>query len=240
MIDANCYYGHWPIQSSCLLCNDDLDSLRALGIERFCMCATTSLFENAQGGNEEILQFANRTPSVIPVAVISDTPEAADHVETLIERGVRLFRGPTQPVVGQSAFAACAELLAENGCGLLLPYGYDPFTPYDLTWHRWAQSLAKDHPRAYIILMGLNYPHMAGILDLVESCDNTLLEISHFQVCDGIRLLCDTVGSERLVFGTHCPQFAPESAVLKLEHADIAKASRQAIAAGNVNAILEG
>ena len=47
-------------------------------------------------------------------------------------------------------------------------------------------------------------------------------------------------GAERLVFGTDCPRFAPECAVLKLERADIDPTSRRAIAAENLNAILEG
>ena len=240
MIDANCYYGHWPNQSPRLVCEEDLKPLRSLGIKRFCLCATTSLFRNAQAGNEEVIEFAERTSGVIPVAVIGDDPQAADDVEQLIDRGVRLFRGPARPVARPSAFAKSVERISDAACGLILQYGYDPFTPYDLSWHQWIRAVAKDHPRLHVILVGLNYPQMAGILDLIESYENTYLEISHFQVCDGIRLLCDSVGAGRLVFGTDCPRFAPECAVLKLDRADIDTASRQAIAAENLYAILEG
>lgn len=239
MYDVNCFYGYWPNQSSCIVGRRDLRSLKALGIERFCMSSTKAIFWDWRSGNDEILAFAAKNPEVIPVAVFPHGAGKSGEVDEYLQKGVRLFRVTDLPGVRDAVSRKWLETLSENECGLIVPYGHDPFVAYSTEWHQGVLRLAEGFPRITFILSGLNYPHLDGVLELLGACGNTLLEISWFQLCDGIRYLCHSVGAERLVFGTNCPVFTPEAAVLKLEKANVGEPSKRMIAKENLASILE-
>ena len=106
--------------------------------------------------------------------------------------------------------------------------------------HPLIDRIANDYPGLSFILTGINYPQLRVSFGLLERHKNIYMEISCFQLYRGLEYLVKLVGVERLIFGTNSPFYAYQSAILKLEKADITNDDKNLISSGNILRILKG
>lgn len=102
-------------------------------------------------------------------------------------------------------------------------------------------SVAGRYPALPIILAGLQYLQQRSVVPLLETFPNVYLAIgSNYVVYQGLELLVDKVGPERLLFGTGFPKAEAMAAVTMLVYADIPDEAKRLIGAGNFQRIIEG
>jgi len=232
MDDAHAYYGAWPHTAEALISHEQFAHLHELGIDKVCLCSTKALFVNSRAGNEELLRFTHRHQRLLPVLVLPHGLEDKGNLTEYLERNVRLFRAAEDwSSAMDTRLRPWFERLSEHQCTVYITYRDEIRTAI--------LALAKQYPNLKILLIGVNYPQLVGAMNVLEKADNTFLELSTFQLCDGIRFLCDHLGPRRLVFGTNAPLYTPESAILKLEKALIDESSRRLIAQENLRGLLE-
>jgi hypothetical protein len=101
--------------------------------------------------------------------------------------------------------------------------------------------LAQHFPDLPVIFAELEYRAQRVYLPLLEKFPNIFLSIgSNYTVFRGIEQIVGRVGAERLLFGTGYPQAEPMCAVTQWAYADVNAEARAAIAAGNMQRLLEG
>ena len=233
MDDAHAYYGVWPHTAEALVSHEQLVHFHELGIDRVCLCSTKALLVNSRAGNDELLHFTHDYETLLPVLVLPHRLEDEGDPDEYLGRNVRLFRAAEGwPSAADTVLRPWFERLSEHRCTVYITYREEIHTAI--------LALANCYPNLRILLTGVNYPQLAGAMHVLKNTSNTMLELSAFQLCDGIRFLCDRVGPRRLLFGTNAPLYTPESAILKLQRAPIDERSRRLIAQENLRRLLEG
>jgi predicted TIM-barrel fold metal-dependent hydrolase len=74
---------------------------------------------------------------------------------------------------------------------------------------------------------------------MIQTYPNLYVETSYYIIEGAIEEFCARYGPERMLFGTAFPDNCSGGAVLQLLHADIPDAAKQAIAAGNLQRLIE-
>ena len=95
-------------------------------------------------------------------------------------------------------------------------------------------NLFKAHPQARVQLLNAMSGLRPDTLDKLLAAGNLAIEIAMLEGVNGIQKLLSHVPLERILFGSHFPFFAWESAELKLRESPLAEAQRAAIT--NLNA----
>jgi predicted TIM-barrel fold metal-dependent hydrolase len=98
-------------------------------------------------------------------------------------------------------------------------------------------NLLKNH-QVPMILTSINYSTLSEALVLLELHPGLCLSTEMLNTPDGIELICDEAGPERLVFGSGFPTTYFEGPKLAVETAQITERSRDAILGGNITKLL--
>ena len=73
------------------------------------------------------------------------------------------------------------------------------------------------HPKLKLVLTEVHYKHYPWVMHLLKALPNLYIETSRFVVIDGIRILVDAIGSERILYGSRFP-YSPFSPMLYSIH----------------------
>jgi len=93
----------------------------------------------------------------------------------------------------------------------------------------------EDSPAAAVILLNLRQGEFAAAAEIAQAHERVFVEISHVEIMGGVGRLLDRVPEQQVLFGTHAPLLYPESAVLKLQEADLTDEQHQRIGSGNAS-----
>ena len=100
-------------------------------------------------------------------------------------------------------------------------------------------AAADKYPELPIIASGVGYGNMGEAICAVRRCPNVFLEISTLDTMDGIRILTQEIGGDRIIFGTGMPLNAPTAERLMVQMADVSDETKADIFAGNFLRILQ-
>ncbi len=246
LIDVNAYLGHWPFRQ---LRHNTVPKLLKLmdtkGIDQALVSSASAIwYQNPQTANEELAaETARHRDRLIPFAVIN--PTYADWERDLEvcagELGFRGLRLYPDYHGYQLADAACDHLVRQaTERKLILSI---PVRQTDSRQRHWlidvpdvsldaVAALVARHPQArFILLNGLGYPGSPlGKRDSGLPA-NYLIEISRLSALmrSEIRALLDSLGPDRVVFGTGMPFTYPDPPLLKLEVLDATPAEKERI-----------
>ncbi len=218
LIDINCYYGFWPDGTIPFQGKSQVEQHLDKGFDYVCLTSTKAIFLNSQQGNDEIVELARDDQRIIPVIVLPRHLEDNYRIDTYIGQNTNIFRCIS---LGNIRNHPWMETIAERKAVLLLTY--------DSAFNGAITKTASSFPGIRFVLCGVNYPQLEGLLDVLGMFPNIYIEISHFQLCSGIELLCRRIGPEKVIFGTNSPVFTAESSLLKLQNADITDNARESI-----------
>jgi len=256
MIDVNAYLGHFAFRQ--LRHNTAAGLLRLMdrqGIERAVVSSAASItYRNAQSGNEEVAAAVKgRRDRLIPFAVLNPAYAGWQYDLRICHRdlgmkGLRLYpRWHNYRLTD----AACLELV-HAATELRWPVSI-PLRVEDRRQQSWLVdvpdvekdeivALLKAAPKASFILMnGSGY--VGSPLGRKESGlpANYSVEISSLTavLANELGQLLETLGPDRLVFGTGMPFHYPDPALLKLEVLEAAEEVKEKIRRGNAARLLE-
>ena len=161
------------------------------------------------------------------------SPATPEWVWPAAVRAVRVFPATFQFELVEWCVGSLCELLLERR----LPF----FVLHTETAWRHVHDLAKRYPDLKIVVESqpkkILY-HMRMLLPLMQACPNVHVEISNFCSLGLINYTVNTLGPDRLLFGTFAPANDPLVPLGLLLHADISQEARAAIAGGNIRRIL--
>ncbi len=266
-LDLNAFFGQWQFWPLRHPAPDDvLRLMDRHGIDRAAIASLRGLYGERRAANAETLAAAGAHPDrFIPVAVISpmrpraeeppgaqrpggrsaqEAPalSAAAEVRSLAEQGFRALR--LYPLLhGYRLHDPFADEVCEAAAERRLPV---IVCTRPMMNFRFATvpieevgALAGRHPKTPFILSGPNYltESRAAVL-VMGQCPNVAIEITCMQGMDALGRMVETVGPDRVLFGTGMPLHYPACNVAKLVHARVPESVREAVGGGNAKSLL--
>lgn len=254
-IDLNAYLGHWPFRR---LRHNTADGLLALmdraQIDIACVSSASAIFyKNSQAGNEELAeQVAGHEDRLVPFAVINPSYIDWEHdlrvcVEDFGARGLRLYPNYHNYGLRDSCLAELVSAATEHD--LVVSF---PVRQIDQRQRHWLlhiadlslgelEALVERHPDAkFAFLNGLGFTNSR--LGQADSGlpGNYVMGISRMWalMTNEVGVLIESVGVERLVFGSGMPFKYPEVPNVKLAAMDATEEQKEAIRSGNARRLL--
>jgi hypothetical protein len=227
-----------------------LDTLDAYGIDRALVAHTAAKWHHPPEGNSRLMaEIAGQTRLVACWVVLpSETGEAPGgaasedaQVAQLLAAGARAAR--LCPVAHRLSLApwevgSLLGALAERRVPLLLDCDnthWSEARPW--TFVEWA---CRTYPDLPLVLLREPQANLRTLFPLLDRCPNLIVETSYFQAHDGLRLLAERWGPHRLVFGSGLPTWDAGLPVAGLTYSGLATDALAAVAAGTLQALLDG
>lgn len=238
LIDCNCYFGTRRHGTE-FLTLEDFAPLIESGIKKFFISTTKVSFfscRDTMSGNREVIQAAGSCDYLVPVVTFPINLGTINREQEYFDFDVRMYRlyfdVDYALSVDDATLSRFLDGIVEKKALLMIPY--EPNTTGLIG------QIAAQYPSLVLILTGINYPQLRPSLHIFHSFPNTYLEISCFSLFNGIEFLINTIGAQRLIFGTNSPVYAHRANVLKLRKAHITEEERLQIAEANLAKLLGG
>jgi len=218
------------------------DLLRVMseaGIARALVCSPYAAAFSTMEGNQFLLDEIGDEQNLIPQFVVSFAVDAIDKVQEHTRRaGVRTLRVfPTTHAYPFVAWIAdpWLEWMAAERMVLWVPLGWSP--EVDI---RDLYQTARRHPKVPIVLAGTHYSNYSVLLPLLKALDHLYVDLSRFDIPDGVRRLIRHIGVERLLFGSSFPDVDPKPYLYYLRHCGLDDSELSAICYHNLERLLSG
>ncbi len=192
-------------------------------------------------GNAEIGQVCRTEPFFLPVWVCmpNHTGEFYDPAALraqLAEHGVCAVRlAPKYNVLGYS--------LADWCCGQLLDMldkaGIPALLDADQADWETVHAVCCAHPGLRLVITNLYYRQARYLFPLLKLHPGLYLETSGLKSFGLLQTFCEQVGAHKLLFGSNLGTFSAGSAVCIVQYALISQKDKEAIAARNLELLLE-
>lgn len=244
IIDTNAHLGHWPFRQ---LAHSDAEGFLRLmdgfGVTQAWVGAFEGVFYRDCGAaNRGLLaEIAGHEDRLVPWVTLNpafpgwedDLAEAA--AAGLV--GVRLYPNYHRYTLADER---CLDLLAaleEQGVPVAIYHKL-----VDERLHHWhcvvpptemvLGPLAARFPELTIIACGVS------LLGLAQLPTNVYVETSRIEGIAGVAALAETIGVDRVLFGSHAPYFYLEAALLKMVESGLDEEAQQAVFHRNAQRVL--
>lgn len=255
VFDVNAYLGHWFARRLAVTGAAGLLALMdSYGIERAVVGSLAAvMYRNVQSGNEDLAREVERhRDRLVPFGVVNPAYAAWESdlawcAGTLGARGIRLYpQYHGYRLADRCCDEACAAC-AERGLVVILLQRQEDYRQSH--WMVDARDLLLDdiaalvarHPNTRFILMeAAGYTGSRLLRDAAALPRNWWVEISRESVFMDKELprLVQTLGADRLLFGTGMPLKLAGPVVLKMRHLAVPPGDKRKIFGGNLAALL--
>jgi predicted TIM-barrel fold metal-dependent hydrolase len=236
IVDVNTLFGPLPAASVDLTVEVLLDLMAAGGVNSACTLSTLGLLLDPNVGNAATRAACSEYPQLIPTATLNPTSFFGDAgpVQRLQNDGFRLVRFfpavQEWPIVYQP-FGSLLEILAESN----LPIMINVAQPGQITA---LESFVGSYP--IIVFSGVDPALLPEAIAALRKKSGWMMETSRLTAIGSIKQVVNSVGPERLLFGTGAPAQSLSGALAALQHAGITDEQRQLILSENAGRILPG
>lgn len=194
---------------------------------------------NMQAGNEELLKITgDNTPFLRQWCAMPSSfgeflePEELfrqmkQHNVTSLRLMPKKCNYPMKPYVLGKLMAAAADCHVPVFLTL-----HEDITPYEI------YDLCKDYPDVNFIICRVDYSQNRVIGPIMEQCPNFYLGTSIYVVHNGLKLISDYYGVDRLIFESGLPTGSATAAVSLIHYAEISNEEKELIAHGNMERLL--
>jgi hypothetical protein len=235
IIDINALFGPMPSSSADLPVEALLELMQRHRVGAACVLSTLGILLDPGVGNTVTRATCAANQGLLPVATLNPMAFFGD-VEPLLrmtQEGFRLLRffPATQGwPVDFAPFRALLRHMDETRLPSMIEVG----APGQITT---LSRELEDHPLP-VILDGVDSSTLAEAITILRHHKNWYLETSRLLAPGNIKMVVDTLGPERLMFGSRAPAY-PIAGVLKtLEHAGLNPDLRQTILRANAHRVL--
>jgi predicted TIM-barrel fold metal-dependent hydrolase len=205
----------------------------ALGVERCVSISLRGVFYDFLSGNEETLTASEGVPFILPAATLDP----------------RKFYGRLDPGIDLTRFSVLRVFPDAQGW----PFDFAPF--YKLLETASCNGLPVMAPamghgcttvllRAAskhglpVIVTSVNYSTLSEVLALLPEHEDLSVCIDMLNTPDGIELICDEFGPERLVFGSNYPTTYFQGPLLAVQRAQISEGAKSKILGENAKKLM--
>lgn len=192
-------------------------------------------------GNREILKLTAENPQFLPQwcampSAFGEFPSAEELFVQMKANGVKTLR-----LLPKS----CGYSLRPYALGKLMAAAAESHVPVFLNVNEELSSeetydLCKNYPDVNFVFCSMSYRENRLIAPIMEQCPNFYLATGSFVVNDGLELICEHFGANRLVFSTGLPTASATAAVSLVNFAEISQEEKELIAHGNIERLLAG
>ena len=235
IIDINTLFGPLPIASADLAPEALLELLNRHEINAAYTLSTLGLLLDPQVGNASTRAACSENPLLRPAATLDPTLYFGDeaNVQKLKSDGfafVRFFPHPQKWPIEYAPFRALCRVLD----AMQMPIMIDIEKMGVIS--QLSDTLA-DHASP-VILSGVDAQTLAEALAVLRERGSWSVETSRLLSPGAVRLIADSVGVSRLLFGSGAPFTPPASALQALEYAGLSPEAQQDILSGNAARLL--
>jgi predicted TIM-barrel fold metal-dependent hydrolase len=235
IVDINTLFGPMPDSSVDLPVDALLALMQKHRVGAACTLSTLGLLLDPAVGNAATRAACEEHTELLPVATLNPTLYFGD--ETTVTRlkadgfrMVRFFPVAQGWPVEFAPFQVLLQALGTTG----LPVMLDVKSPGEITT---LLRVLKAYPGS-VILSGVTSALLAETVTALRANPNWHIEISCLLAPGCLRVVTETLGVERLLFGTGAPAHPIASALHTLQHAGLEDAARRQILAANARRIL--
>ncbi len=253
--DCNAYLGHWFARQ---IRNNTAPELVALmdenEIDKACVGSLSAImYRNGQPGNEKLAEeIADYRDRLVPFGVINpDYPDWEYDLDwchnEMGAKGIRIYPQYHNYAMADSCCDELCEACKERGLVVTLIQRQVDYRQShwmvdapDLNLDEIAELCAKHPETSFMLLNGIGITGSKLVTEAEELPANAYFGISRTQPFYGrdINKLIESVGVERVLFGTGIPMKYPETAFLNLKHADTSEENKEKIRGGNLAKLL--
>ena len=262
ILDVNTLFGAYPAQHAESNAEGLSESLTRHGVKRAMTLSTWGVFYNDMAGNQETLAACGQYDGIMyPVGTVNpmtfwDGDEMLKHLSQTSFHMIRFFPHLQGWPIDFAPFARIVKTLSE--CG-------KPLMERSLTmprpargWRLWtdggepvmisairpgdATAIARilaDYP-APVILEGVGQDNLIEALTILRSHEQFLLETHRLTVPDGLARIRDSVGAQRIVFGSGGPALSAGAALDYVRKSSLSAEEQALVLGGNAAFLLEG
>jgi predicted TIM-barrel fold metal-dependent hydrolase len=230
IIDVETMFGPLPAGAADLSVDELVEMMQRHSVQACCTLSTVGMLLDHNAGNSATRAACSEQSSLLPVATLN--PQAiftTDGPQFVFKSNgfkmVRLF--PVEQ--GWDSSYAPLRQLAKALRPESLPLMIDVERAGSAT--RLMEALA-DHPSP-VILAGIDETTIAESVALMRSHDRLFLSTANLVAVGLIRQVADSVGADRLLYGSGAPSRPMASALGVLKYADLAPDQRAAVLGGN-------
>ncbi len=235
IIDINTLFGPLPIASADLAAEDLLTLLDRHEVSAAYTLSTLGLLLDPQVGNASTRAACSENPLLRPVATLDPTLYFGDeaNVQKLKADGfafVRFFPHSQKWPIEYAPFQALCRVLDS----MQMPMMVDVETIGVVSQ---LSNLLADHASP-VIIAGTDAHLLAETLAVLRDRKIWFAETSRLLSPGALRLVADSVGAGRLLFGSGAPFTPPASALQALQYAGLSAEAQQDILSGNAARLL--
>ena len=99
---------------------------------------------------------------------------------------------------------------------------------------------ARRYPKVPIVLAGTHYSNYPEVWPLMKALENIYMDLSRFDLPNGVERLIKHVGADRLLFGSDFPEVDPAAYLFYLHHCGLDQETLSNICDGNLERLLSG
>ena len=249
LFDANCMVGHWePRQPGAYVTVDGLvKEMDHNGIQEALVFHSLAWWYEPRLGNEKLVEEIGGHPRLYPCWVImppytGEMPVPGELVDEMQAHNVRAARispqriGPLREVL----FGELLEALGRHRIPLIVDYQLQHYSSQlgEIGWEglQWALD---SYPHLPFILPRIGQAMDRLLLPLMERYANLYIGMSYYVGHGGLKRLSDTVGAERVLFGTGMPTYAPGPAIALLTYSGLDEGAKRLIGGENLRRLLD-
>ena len=239
-LDCNCSYGKTPFGAFRYADTPQelLEEMDFCGIDRALVHHAGQRFDSPAAHNSTVVREIEGISRLEPVWAIlpsqtGELPEPPQLLESMKANGVRAlwtFPAEHRYRLDGITFGDLFQVLIENRIPL--------FVKDNLVT---IGDLLKEFPELTVVAANQG-PHSLEryLRPILDTFPNLYVETSCYIIDWLIEELCDRSGPDRILFGTGFPDNCSGTALLRLAQAEISSEAKEAIAAGNLERLLEG
>lgn len=198
IVDVKTQFGPLPMASSDLAVDDLLGLMQKHGVRAAFTLSTLGLLLDPMAGNMATKAACGDHPELLPVATLNPMMYFGDSAADGLS-GYRLVRFAPAMQNYPLDFAPFAELASQVGASL--PIMVDVAKPGDITQ---LERAIGDLPKP-VILSNVSAELLSEAVAVMKRRKNWTLETSQLQIPGGVKLAAETLGAERVLFGTSAP-----------------------------------
>lgn len=237
IIDANTLFGSmWPLERRDISLTKLKGEMNRFGVDRALTLSAKGIFYDHILGNDETNEVCSGDPRFIPALTVD--PRRFIGYDKEIEKRklegfkiLRLFPEHQGFTIRSSHVKRIAGVAMERDLPLMICAQEGIAIILELL---------REFRKLRVILVGMGYSEVAELLIAMEEHENLYVETRLLDSLDGIGMIVEKFGAERLIFGSGAPLGYVGSSLNIIRHAPISEAEKGAILAGSIMGLVGG
>jgi predicted TIM-barrel fold metal-dependent hydrolase len=228
---------------------DTLAEMNRVGVDRALVYSPHAAAYDSREGNGQLLELIGDNTRIVPQFVCNPTFDNLDEVDAgLKQHGLRSIR--LLPAVHKYPFRDWVvrpwlEWAAAECIPIWMPVNYGiPVRRGELDAVQLNPEAVHDtlvaHPDVKVVLCEAQIRHVPWVVPLLRSVPSIYMDLSRFVITEGVALLLETIGVERMLYGSRFPDSPMAAQLYSLHQCGLSAEHLQAICAGNLERLLSG